>query len=244
MSLTTKKSWEKHAFLTRSSSQDCKKQSKTKTHFNFRHWQVDVSSLIFAFPNRHQGDQYLKANHSRQTFLSKSKASDKRSHFIFVSVRWGSLTFYSAEKPLKEHLVWRTSHLGALWARSCLHSAVHIWRKLKQMKTNTSFLMLLLVMKHRCDAFRVPPSFPPLPPLSSHTFSGPSRDFGLTKYRRDGSERRFCVTARTSTSSGVLSRWVKFGGAQSCQNNSIFRIVVTLKQTGCFYVCQGTHRLP
>lgn len=169
MSLTTKKSWEKHAFLTRSSSQDCKKQSKTKTHFNFRPWQVDVSSLIFAFPNRHQGDQYLKANHSRQTFLSKSKASDKRSHFIFVSVRWGSLTFYSAEKPLKEHLVWRTSHLGALWARSCLHSAVHIWRKLKQMKTNTSFLMLLLVMKHRCDAFRVPPQLStPSSPLVAH----------------------------------------------------------------------------
>lgn len=30
MSLTTKKSWEKHAFLTRSSSQDCKNQAKQK----------------------------------------------------------------------------------------------------------------------------------------------------------------------------------------------------------------------
>lgn len=119
-----------------------------------------------------------------QTFLSKFKASDKgctSSLCQSVEAQWLFKHIFQCKKTLQKSVLFDAHHTSGHCERAgVLHSAVHIWRKLKQMKTNTSFLMLLLVMKHCCDAFWIPATSTPFLP-SRRTPLQPLRRLCLNK---------------------------------------------------------------
>lgn len=113
-----------------------------------------------------------------------------------------------------------------------LCSAVHIWRELKERKSNTSFLVLLLVMQH-CPPF---PSHPQLLVPSRRTPPRPP----LTKTQVEG---RWAHTPHYRSS--FISPATRFRGKRSRplaapehENRSVISVA------GCSEACRGTHCLP
>ena len=96
------------------------------------------------------------------------------------------------------------SHLRAMQACRCLHTAINIWRKLKQMKTNTSFLMLLELMKYYCNAFFKSQISSLLLP-SHHTPLRFQKDF--TQQNKDARELNLHTVL---ISNGAWGRWGRF----------------------------------
>lgn len=121
-----------------------------------------------------------------------------------------------------------------------LCSAVHIWRELKERKSNTSFLVLLLVMQH-CPPF---PSHPPSPFPSHPQLLVPSRRTPprppLTKTQVEGRwahtpHYRSSFISPATRSRGKRSRPL---AAPEHENRSVISVA------GCSEACRGTHCLP
>lgn len=146
-----------------------------------------------------------------QLFLSESKASDKdHTSSLCQSVKYHGLlnTFSSPRgKEMWKSHAWRTSHLRVLWVCWCFHVAFHIWRKLKQMKTNTSFLHVNTGDEGLLWCFRAAP--PTLPKKKNKKLQPFLRSLSLNKIQTD--EQWRCILYYSSyinQQQAFLDRWL------------------------------------
>lgn len=163
------------------------------------------------------------------------RASDRGPHFIFVSVCEGSVTKHTFSTAFqRERLVWRTSHLGALWVALVFALGRPHLEKIKKQMKNQHFISDVITGNEallRCFS-ESPPFFPAFPPVWSHTSpASPGASF-LTKYRRQG---RVQLVHQAATGQRGVCRNVM------CR--SMISIDVVLKSNSYSYVCQGTRRL-
>lgn len=131
-----------------------------------------------------------------------------------ISLPWLKCLFHKLSLPRTHSVFWRTQHLGALWMSAFVFARPHLERITTN--ENTSFLMLLLLMKGRWDglegslllATRSVQRSPPA--VTAHTSPASPVTCCLTKHRRVGGQHAFhhtkCAAAIKELSSSITYR--------------------------------------